>query len=164
MPFLIFGEKKGNRNIIFQCQSFTLLQTLKLIREIFKLIHDYRQNICKTGSYFLASFLPLSSYRISACFREYTFTHPGSYLESLVLEFCLIKNVSSCRFLHNGSRRGPRWWWGWWGWGRCWSQPSSIKHLIHLRHCSSVLLSLASPYKASRHANFTFKNEQTETN
>ena len=22
MPFLIFGEKKGNKNIIFQCQSF----------------------------------------------------------------------------------------------------------------------------------------------
>ena len=32
MPFLIFGEKKGNKNIIFQCQSVTLLQTLKLIR------------------------------------------------------------------------------------------------------------------------------------
>lgn len=39
----------------------------------------------------MPSFLPLSSYRVSVCFREYTFTHPSSYLESLVLEFCLKK-------------------------------------------------------------------------
>ena len=42
----------------------------------------------------LPSFLPLSSSRVSVCFREYTLTHPSYYLESLVLEFCLIKKMS----------------------------------------------------------------------